>query len=710
MVTATAQPAFHSPLLGETTGLLTLRVQGTEHDGRVLRIRSTKCLIGSDPTCTLRLRSATVRPFHCLILQGAAGTFIRRWSPDTCLNGCGFDEARLHPGDRISVGAIELEVLPSTPLAVPEPPLAPPPERDQDEATQLESLQECQRLRDELLDVRQEHQRLQSLVQRQEQKDRETEAGYRTLIEELRSTITSSKTVCHDQLIEHKTLANQAEAAAGQLELLQGEIDRLQRELDAERYLASNSRTYLEAEQIQSEAYRQEIQTLRFQVTQAAARAAEQAVSPPAPRSVPEDSVADVATWKDVADGLRRELQQTREEHRRVREEWHVDRESLERELNHRSIAAQQLEQKYKQDMCEAEMLIHAMQQEGKNLLVQLDEVKQSIRQGGDGYKKKRPSLVHTVRSLVADAAGPLTPQRPGDPLSKPPLPELPEAPIPVPQSACPTMLMGAPLEVDEPAMCPPPAAESPPIEPHVPTLALSPSELPQAVASTPDVPAGDVSPAAAGDPESDDDEGAIQRYMDRLLHRVARVREDRVPENSATSPPVAAIPMTSQTSGPEAAPVREASLAELSPLPGQGPPAPVLCPANEAEMMSAVVTSPASPPAPSETLKPRSSVPPELAADLLAMRQLANRTVQHHVDRSGDRQSMVAAAGDFTVGFVCLAFGVLVSASGSGVLSAETLGGAIGIAFGTISLLRGLRTCLQLQKKRSEARRNGTA
>ena len=98
MVTAIAQPALNSPLLGDTTGSLTLRVQGTEHDGRILHIRSPKCLIGSDPSCTLRLRSATVRPFHCLILRGTEGTFIRRWSPDTCLNGCGFDEARLQSG------------------------------------------------------------------------------------------------------------------------------------------------------------------------------------------------------------------------------------------------------------------------------------------------------------------------------------------------------------------------------------------------------------------------------------------------------------------------------------------------------------------------------------------------------------------------------------------------------------------------------------
>ena len=86
----------------------------------------------------------------------------------------------------------------------------------------------------------------------------------------------------------------------------------------------------LEATRAQGEAFRREIESLRFQATEAAARAADHEVSPP----VAGDNAADIATWKDVAEGLRRELQQTRDEHRRVREEWHVDRESLERELN----------------------------------------------------------------------------------------------------------------------------------------------------------------------------------------------------------------------------------------------------------------------------------------------------------------------------------------------------------------------------------------
>ncbi len=111
MVTATTVANPGSYLLGDTDGVLTFRVRSPEHNGRILRMRSPKCLIGSHPSCTLRLRAAGVRPFHCLILRGTEGMFIRRWSAGTCLNGAGFTDSRLKPGDRLDIGPIELEVL-----------------------------------------------------------------------------------------------------------------------------------------------------------------------------------------------------------------------------------------------------------------------------------------------------------------------------------------------------------------------------------------------------------------------------------------------------------------------------------------------------------------------------------------------------------------------------------------------------------------------
>ena len=98
-------------LLGPPGGELVLRVLGPQHHGRQLRLHAPKCTIGSGANCTLRLRARGIRPVHCLILRGSAGTFIRRWSPGTYLNDAAFTESLLRQGDRIHIGPVELEVV-----------------------------------------------------------------------------------------------------------------------------------------------------------------------------------------------------------------------------------------------------------------------------------------------------------------------------------------------------------------------------------------------------------------------------------------------------------------------------------------------------------------------------------------------------------------------------------------------------------------------
>jgi len=107
-VSTTATPAS---ALDAPRGDLVLRVCGSSRHGQIVRLRSTKCTIGSGPRSTLRLRARGVRPIHCLIVRGSSSTVIRRWSPDTRLNGRGFADAELADGDRLGIGTIELEVL-----------------------------------------------------------------------------------------------------------------------------------------------------------------------------------------------------------------------------------------------------------------------------------------------------------------------------------------------------------------------------------------------------------------------------------------------------------------------------------------------------------------------------------------------------------------------------------------------------------------------
>ena len=104
-------------LLDTGSGDLVFRVCGSSRHGQIVRLRSAKCTIGSARQCTLRLRARGVGPVHCLVLRGAGGTVVRRWSPDTRLNGRTFGDARLVPGDRLGIGTIELEVIEAGPLS-----------------------------------------------------------------------------------------------------------------------------------------------------------------------------------------------------------------------------------------------------------------------------------------------------------------------------------------------------------------------------------------------------------------------------------------------------------------------------------------------------------------------------------------------------------------------------------------------------------------
>ncbi len=106
---------------GAPSGDLQLRILGSCRDGQVVRLSAAKCTIGSAEGCTLRLRARGVWPVHMLILRGTNGTVARSWAPRTLVNGQPFRDVMLEPGDRLSIGPVELEVLP-TRAAVPAEP------------------------------------------------------------------------------------------------------------------------------------------------------------------------------------------------------------------------------------------------------------------------------------------------------------------------------------------------------------------------------------------------------------------------------------------------------------------------------------------------------------------------------------------------------------------------------------------------------------
>ena len=109
---------------------------------------------------------------------------VRRWRPDTLLNGHAFTDAELSPGDRISIGTVEIEVLRSTPPphccgsearpdGSPDEPGLPPsesppkPNRQEDLLRRQEALQHQQKISKERLaeTKRQGHKRTRRMIE-----------------------------------------------------------------------------------------------------------------------------------------------------------------------------------------------------------------------------------------------------------------------------------------------------------------------------------------------------------------------------------------------------------------------------------------------------------------------------------------------------------------------------------------------------------------
>jgi len=108
--------ALRSPkdsLLGTPTGELVLRIRGTARNGQEVRLKESRCTVGSASGCTLRLVAKGVEPQHCVLLRGVRGTIARRLAPNTRLNGLPFEDAPLKTGDVLSIGPLDFEVVTS---------------------------------------------------------------------------------------------------------------------------------------------------------------------------------------------------------------------------------------------------------------------------------------------------------------------------------------------------------------------------------------------------------------------------------------------------------------------------------------------------------------------------------------------------------------------------------------------------------------------
>lgn len=97
--------------LDASQGPLLLQIRGGLRNGEVVPFHSAKCTVGTSARCTHRILARGVQPLHCLIVRGSAATVIRSYSPATWLNGQRFGDAVLRPGDRLTVGPVEFQVV-----------------------------------------------------------------------------------------------------------------------------------------------------------------------------------------------------------------------------------------------------------------------------------------------------------------------------------------------------------------------------------------------------------------------------------------------------------------------------------------------------------------------------------------------------------------------------------------------------------------------
>ena len=240
-------------VLDVADGELVFQIRGSTRHGQLVRLKSIKCTIGSGPRCTLRLRVRGVQPLHCLILRGTAGTVIRRFAPDTRLNGRAFNEAELVPGDRIGIGPIEFELLGSSPL--PNAPLG----------------HRSRRLIEELRSARKQVAQLEQDRLRWENEQAESERQLQHFLEQLhqRSKQIDAESERFD-VREGELDTRQAalDARQGELDSRQSELDARQTDLDARQGELDTRQTDLDACQgeldtrrVELDARRQELNT-----------------------------------------------------------------------------------------------------------------------------------------------------------------------------------------------------------------------------------------------------------------------------------------------------------------------------------------------------------------------------------------------------------------------------------------------------------------
>lgn len=647
---------------------LRLRVIGTEHDGRILRIQSAKCTIGSAQGCTLRLKAPGVAGVHCLVLRGPGGLAVRTWSKQTRLNGRAFVDAMLSPGDRLTVGPLEFEVLPTSDQTTPSPQLVQGPGEPL-------SGEVVARLAEREAHINQLNARLA-----------EAERLVEVARKEATMTVPVAPAVDHSaevlalrqqlETLKSEELARRAESAEIQQRLLaeREQVDALSAAIEQ---LRAESQTTAaswqqERERLNTELLRAKQQTHGALENQREHREMEVAIThwreraeeltrqlTDAQRQLAEQSVA--ASGTDDPQALRAELEAGARELDAQAEQLLEQEESLQQRL-----------QAWEAEKAQLESELSAQQQQLETLRISLAEreaalaAQEALLAKQEARLAEQESDLLEQQALFADAQEAFrreqeqvvaSPVRYHDPLHEEEQPETDQPPVAEKEPYEPTSASDIIARLSASGLW----KDDVPEEPAAETASAEPEPAWKSLVSEEErVP----TPTAAAPVEEED---SIEAYMQRLLQRVSGDAEPSTPRVAASH-------------------------------------AQLVAPRAESNIVEPTKTSPAETaeePFDPSTYVPRSTAP-ELNSNLAAMRELANNSARSAIDSSSKRRQAKHA-----IGKVVMAMAAVGTALGLWWLSRQThsvLSYYASLSAGAAALIWGLHAATLAIRSRLRA------
>lgn len=196
-------------------------------------LANNRVKIGAGANCDIVLQDSERRPLQCLVVHGPRGVFARNWRADAALNGNSFTEAFLQPGDRMSFGNAQFELVDRTSVAPAAQPEQEPAAKTADNSATVAALEEA---------ARQIQQLNQSLTE-----SRNEAAANQQRLGELQAEIAELQSANQQPAAAESASPVADEASINELQRQKAELDALQKELYESRETLRSEREEVES-------------------------------------------------------------------------------------------------------------------------------------------------------------------------------------------------------------------------------------------------------------------------------------------------------------------------------------------------------------------------------------------------------------------------------------------------------------------------------